>query len=211
MAQTFASEGQALPAATRFVVGASDFILNYWFLLLIGLAAIFVGFRYWRSTLSGALMLDRLKLRLPIVRFFARTNAIVQFCQTLGMLLESGVNLSESLDIVVNIVDNQVLAASLKEARDKIIKQGKIAPFLKETGIFPPMAIYLIKTGEESGELDTMLLTVAKNYETELSELTDSLTARLQPLMLILMAVVVGFIVMAVVQPMIGQLEFLGA
>ena len=108
-------------------------------------------------------------------------NAIVQFCYTLGMLLEGGVNLAESLDIVVNIIDNRVLADALREARDKIIKQGKIAQYLKQTGIFPPIAIYLISTGEQSGQLDTMLLTVAKNYEEDLGEYADGLAAKIGP------------------------------
>ena len=96
--------------------------------------------------------------------------------------LEGGVNLAEALDIVVNIIDNQILAHTLQEARDKIIKQGRIAQYLKQTGLFPPIAIYLINTGEQSGQLDTMLLTVAKNYEVELTEITDNLSAKLGPL-----------------------------
>jgi type II secretory pathway component PulF len=118
------------------------------------------------------------------------------------MLLEGGVNLSEALDIVCNIIDNKVLSEELKEARDNIIKQGKIAQFLKQTEIFPPIAIYLINTGEQSGELDTMLLTVAKNYEDDLSELTDSLTSKLEPIMMIAMALVVGFIVLSIAMPL---------
>ena len=134
-----------------------------------------------------------------------QTNAIVQFCYTLGMLLEGGVNLAESLDIVVNIIDNRVLAEELRAARDKIIKQGKIAQYLKQTGIFPPIAIYLISTGEQTGQLDTMLLTVAKNYEEDLGEYADSLSAKIGPILLILMAVVVGFIVISLMLPMIQR------
>ena len=84
-------------------------------------------------------------------------GAVVQFSRTLGMLLESGVNLSEALDIVVKIIDNRILKDALSKARDNIIKQGKIAEYLRQTGIFPPIAIYLLKTGEESGQLDFML------------------------------------------------------
>ena len=199
--------GENLPTPTRIVLAISDFITGHFIILTIGLFGFIVGFIYWKSTPSGALTMDKIKLKLPVVRYFTRMNAIVQFCQTLGMLLESGVNLSEALDIVVNIVDNKVLSDALKKARDKIIKQGKIAPFLKETGVFPPIAIYLIKTGEESGQLDTMLLTVAQNYEADLSELTDGLAAKIEPLMLIVMALVVGFIVVSVVLPIVQQTQ----
>jgi type II secretory pathway component PulF len=131
-------------------------------------------------------------------------NAVVQFSSTLGMLIESGVNLAESLDIVVKIIDNKVLADTLNSARDNIIKQGKIAEYLKQTNMFPPIAIYLIKTGEETGKLDMMLLTVAKNYEEELAELTDSMTSKIGPILLIVMALVVGFIVVAIAVPMMS-------
>jgi type II secretory pathway component PulF len=120
------------------------------------------------------------------------------------MLIESGVNLAESLDIVVKIIDNKVLADTLNSARDNIIKQGKIAEYLKQTNMFPPIAIYLIKTGEETGKLDMMLLTVAKNYEEELAELTDSMTSKIGPILLIVMALVVGFIVVAIAVPMMS-------
>jgi len=132
---------------------------------------------------------------------------VVQFSRTLGMLMESGVRLSESLDIVVNIIDNRILADTLSEARDKIIKQGKIAQYLKQTEMFPPIAIYLIKTGEESGQLGQMLLTVAKNYEEELAEKSDGLSAALTPITLLFMAVVVGFILLSIVTPMLEGID----
>jgi type II secretory pathway component PulF len=207
MAQTL---GENIPRPTRMILALSNFITNNIILLIVIVVGIIIGFIYWKSTPSGALTLDKIKLKLPIIRYFTRTSAIVQFCQTLGMLLQSGVNLSESLDIVVNIVDNRVLAESLKKARDKIIKQGKIAPFLKETEIFPQIAIYLIKTGEESGQLDAMLLTVAQNYEVELDELTENLASQIEPIMLILMAVIVGFVVLSVVLPIVQQTQQVG-
>jgi type II secretory pathway component PulF len=93
----------------------------------------------------------------------------------------------------------------LEQARENIIKQGKIAQFLKETKIFPPIALHLIKTGEESGKLDTMLLAVAENYETELDEYVNQLSSMLDPLMLVLMGIIVGFIVLSIAQPLMEQ------
>ena len=117
------------------------------------------------------------------------------------MLVEGGVNLAESLTIVVKIVDNKVLTDALEKARENIIRQGKIAQYLKETKIFPPVAIYLINTGEQSGQLDTMLLAVARYYEDDLKERADSLSAMLGPLMLIVMFVVVGFVIASIMLP----------
>ena len=202
MSENFASQGRTLPTLTNVVLAISAFFQHYWLLLLIGAIIAIALYGYWSATPSGKLRIDQIKLRLPMVKYFAKTNAVVQFSSTLGMLIESGVNLAEALDIVVNIIDNKVLAEALDAARDNIVKQGKIAQYLKQTNIFPPIAIYLIKTGEESGNLDSMLLTVARNYEEDLSELIDSMTAKLGPALLIIMALVVGAIVMAIAVPM---------
>lgn len=207
MAENFASQGQELPGPTKFLMTVSNAILSHYLLILIAVVCTVMGFLYWRSTPAGARKIDELKLRLPIIKYFTRTNAVVQFSQTLGMLTEGGVNLAESLDIVCSIVDNRILAETLNEARDKIIKQGKIAQYLKQTNIFPPMAIYLIKTGEESGELGVMLLTVANNYEEKLKELTDALAESLPTMILLVMAVVVGFIIMALALPILKMNE----
>ncbi len=201
LAETFASQGVELPWTTRFLLGLSGILTSYWYIILGLLIILILLFRYWKSTPNGARQWDQFKLKVPMVRYFTQMGAVVQFCRTLGMLVESGVNLAESLDIVVKVIDNRVLANALSKARDKIIKQGRIAEFLKETNIFPPMAIYLINTGEQTGQLDHMLLTVAKNYEDDLVEYSDTLSSLLEPIMLLVMGVVVGFVVMSVMQP----------
>ncbi len=203
IAQSFVKGGQELPAPTRIVLAMSDFLQHYFLFIFIFLVALYALFRYAKSTNKGARMLDQLRLKTPFVKYFARINAVVQFCQTLGLLVASGVNLSESLDIVCSIIDNRILADTLEEARDKIIKQGKIAQYLKQTNLFPPIAIYMISTGEESGQLDMMLTTVARNYEEDLGEIADKMTASIGPIMLVVMALVVGFIVAAVAMPIL--------
>jgi len=210
MTENFIAQGKELPGPTQFLVNISNFITGHYF-ILIGSLLIFVSlFMYWRSTPKGAYILDKIKLRLPLIKYLSKTNAVVQFSYTLGMLLEGGVHLSEALDIVVKIIDNRILADALNKARDKIVKEGKIAEYLEQTGIFPPIAIYLIKTGEQTGQLDSMLLVVAKNYEEELKELTNRLTALLGPIMLIVMAVIVGFIVLAVALPIMQMSQLAG-
>jgi type II secretory pathway component PulF len=202
MVEVVQAQGKQLPFATQLLKSISDFFVAAY--IPIGIALIIFGaiFFYWKRTPSGARTLDIIKLHIPLLNRLTRTNAVVQFCYTLGILLESGVNLAEALDIVVKIIDNSILAQTLQEARDKIIKQGKIAQYLKQTQIFPPIATYLIQTGEDSGQLDAMLLLVARNYEEEAAELTDTLTTLLQPITLVFVAGVVGFIVMATILPM---------
>ncbi|MDR3550554.1 MAG: type II secretion system F family protein [Candidatus Babeliales bacterium] len=201
MAENFKGKGE-LPLPTRMLMAISDFITGHYIILFVGIAGSVWAFKRWKNSPSGARKLDEIVLRLPYIKYFAKTSAVVQFSYTLGMLIEGGVNLAEALDIVVKIIDNRVLADALNEARDKIIKQGRIAQYLKQTNMFPPIAIHLINTGEQSGQLDTMLLTVAKSYEEDLAELADSLTAKLGPLLLIVMAVIVGFIVISIALPM---------
>lgn len=139
MAENFATQGKELPISTEILLGLSTIFTRYYLFVIIFLVLGYLAFRYWKSTPTGARTIDQIKLKLPIFGYFTRLNAIVQFCYTLGMLLEGGVNLAESLDIVVNIIDNRVLADALREARDKIIKQGKIAQYLKQTNLFPPL------------------------------------------------------------------------
>lgn len=202
--------GKELPWTTELLISASNLMLNHYMSILIALIIFIVAFEYFRSQPSGKRTLDRIKLKVPVVKYFAQTGAVVQFCNTLGMLLESGVTLSQALDIVCNIIDNSILVETLEQAKDKIIKQGKITPFLKETGLFPPMAIYLINTGEQSGNLDFMLLTVAQNYEADLIDLSDKLTSNLDSVMIIVMGLIVGFIMFAVMGPMMSMYEMTG-
>jgi len=192
-----------LPGVTKAMLGLSDFITTYYLPLLIMCAVMILSFVAWVSTPSGARTFDAIKLRMPIVGYFEQRGTVVQFSRTLGLLLDGGVTLSQALDIVVKIVDNRVLTSVLEEARDKIIKQGKVAEYLRKTEIFPPIAMHLISTGEESGQLDNMLLMVGNQYERELREYADSLTAKITPIMTIIIAILVGFIVLSVMMPML--------
>ncbi len=210
IAGTFAAQGAELPLPTRILMGMSNFIRGHYIILGGLITGIFLAFRAWKRSESGARTLDSIKLKLPLIKYFAKTGAVVQFSRTLGMLTEGGVNLAEALSIVVKIIDNKVLVAALNEARENIIKQGKISQYLSKTGIFPPVAIYLINTGEQSGHLDSMLLTVAEYYEDELTQLTDSLSSKLEPIMLVVMAVIVGFIVISIVMPLVNLNKLAG-
>jgi type IV pilus assembly protein PilC len=202
LVKTFSSMKGELPLATRIMVTMSNFMRNHYLILFLITGLIIGAFFLFKSSRQGKKILDRLKLKLPIIKYFTKMNAVIEFSRTLGMLLESGVNLSQALDIVCKITKNQILADELNQAKESIIKQGKIAQYLKRTGLFPPMAIYLINTGEQSGSLDKMLLTVADTYDRDLIELTGTLTTSIDPLMKVLLAVIVGFIVAAIALPM---------
>lgn len=203
----FVQMGKELPLPTRILIAASDFFVNNFILLGAGLIVAIIFFMYWKSTPSGKYKFDSILLRFPLTAYFSKTRAVVQFCKTLGMLLESGVNLSEALDIVCNIVDNSVLVKELSQARDKIIKEGKISKYLRETGIFPNIAIYMISTGEQSGKLGEMLSTVGNDYDKELTELTEGLTAKINPVMTVVMGVIIVFIMASIFLPIMNMAD----
>lgn len=210
LAQTFVQEGRQLPLPTRILLAISGIFTNYYIFISIVLVLGLSGFYFWKNTPRGAYLFDKFKLKIPIYGFFVRMGAVVQFSRTLGMLTEGGVTLAEALEIVCKIVSNKFLAESLMEARDNIIKEGRIAQYLKRTQVFPSIAIYLIKTGEESGELGPMLTTVAENYEEEMVEYADKLSSALEPIMMITMAVVIGFVVLSIMLPMMDQVNMSG-
>lgn len=205
LAKAFASQGGALPTPTLILMGISNFLQHHYVMLAVIIVATYLAFKRWKNSAKGAYQFDQLKLKMPILKYFVRTEAVVQFSRTLGMLLEGGVRLSEALQIVCEIVDNRVLADALEKAKDNIIKEGKLTQYLKQTNLFPPMAIYLISTGEESGELPQMLTSVAENYEADLADLTDSLSSKIDPFMKIFMALVVGFILISIMLPIVGM------
>jgi len=205
LTKIFMAQGKPLDWNTQLLISISYAARNYYIFLIVIFAALGLLVRYLLSTKAGALKIDQLKLKVPIVKDFSKLGTVVQFCRTLSMLLSAGVSLAPALDIVIKIVNNRILSEVLSQARDKIVKQGKIAHYLKETGFFPPIAIYLINTGEESGKLDEMLLTIADNYEKDLDETAKKLTATLDPVIKLFMALVVGFIVISIAKPMMDM------
>jgi len=206
----FTQFSKELPGPTEALITISDFVTGNIIYISIAIIFLVIGFLYWRSTPKGKLKIDETILKLPLISYFSKTKAVVQFSKTLGMLIESGVNLSEALDIVCKIVDNTVLTQRLTEAKENIIKEGKIAKYLKKTEMFPAIASYMISTGEESGKLAEMLLTVGEDYDTELIEITDRITGAIAPVMTIVMAVIILFIILAIFLPIMEMANISG-
>ncbi len=201
IANTLQDLGGRMPGITLFMMSMSNIMLSYWHLLLVSVGALSFGFFWWKNSESGSLQLDTLLLKLPMVSSFSRMQAVVQFSQVLGMLLDAGVNFAEALDIVSKVVNNKILSKTLLEARSNIIKEGKIAKHLEKTKIFPPIACYMIKVGEESGQLAPMLLRVGNDYQEELFRNTDGLVAAINPVMTILMAIMIVGIILSIFLP----------
>ena len=195
--------GQTMPAPTLLLISISQAFKDYW---IVGpLAVVTISFVYTRiyKTDRGQLAIDRSKLRIPIVGELLRKQAVARFTRTLATLLASGVPAVRSLEITQNVVGNRVLADATGHIRTRILEGTDIATPLKATGAFPSVVGYMVAVGEQSGELEQMLDRIADAFDEEIEVVTERVTTVLEPLMIIMLAVVVGFIVWAIVLPIL--------
>jgi general secretion pathway protein F len=199
----FEGVGQALPTPTVVLIAVSDAVRDYWWgLILLGVAA-FMAFRRWRRTERGALLYDRLSLRIPVVGRLIRMVAISRFTRTLSTLLSGGIPLLEALSITQRVVLNRVLADAITSASENIREGESVATPLAASGVFPPMVTHMIAVGEATGELEAMLVKVAEAYDREVETTVGSLTSILSPVMILVMGSVVLAIVMAILLPIV--------
>jgi len=197
------SRGGELPGPTALLKASSDFLGSYWYLLLAGLILVNMSVGAIRRTPRGRYRTDQILLGLPIFGDLFKKQAISRFAITLSTLLKTGVPVLDALRIVRDVVGNSVLARVLDDLHSAILRGADIATPLKRSGIFPPAVGYMIAVGEQSGELEHVLDRLAEAYETEVEVATERLTAVIEPVMILLMAVVVAFIVMSIILPML--------
>ena len=197
----FEQTKQVLPLPTLILIGISDVLKAYWWLLaFMGIALVF-ALHQVRKTPKGRSWIDHTILRLPLVGAISRKLAAARFARTLGSLLENGVSMLPSLSIVQNIVGNVHIAAAIEKANIEVGKGQGLGKSLDSDGLFPPIAIQMIQVGEQSGDLEDMLNKVADVFEKEVETSVMRLTALLEPVMVLVMAGVVLFIVLSVCLP----------
>jgi len=203
----FENLGQALPWYTALLIFVSDILAGYWWLILITTVGGLWGLKRWKSKPAGQLKWDTLMLKLPL---FGRLNLLVavsRFTRTLATLLASGVQLLAAMEIGKNVLENTWLENVVKEAIGSIREGESIAEPLKRSGAFPPMVTHMIAVGERSGQLEQMLENVSRAYEADVETRVAALTSLLEPLMILVMGGVVGFIAMAILMPMVQMNE----
>lgn len=199
--KVFADMGQTIPIYTKILIASTDFIREWWWALALITAGVIFWFRKYLKKESGREKFDRLLLRLPLFGKVVRMTAVSRFARTLSTLLSSGIPLLTSFDIVKNIVNNKVLAHSIEAARENISEGASIADPLKQSRVFPPMVIHMIAVGERSGDLEDMLNRVSEAYDREVETTITRLTALLGPVIILLMAGIVLFIVLSILLP----------
>jgi general secretion pathway protein F len=192
---------QVLPTPTRVLIALSAFFRNYWWMILIFVVLAAVGSRQFRKTQKGRRWSDSTLLKLPLFGNLARKLAVGRFSRTLGSLLENGVTLLVALDIVKNIVGNVQISETVAQAADEVGKGKSLWLSLSEGQAFPMLSIQMIQVGEQSGELEKMLYKVADVFENEVETTILRLTSYLEPVMILVMGCIVGFIVLSICLP----------
>jgi general secretion pathway protein F len=198
----FADMNQTLPLITIILITISNFLKSFWWLILILLGAGVVAFKYMTSsTEGGKRQWDNAKLKIPVWGQVNRKIAIARFSRTLATLLQSGVPLLSAMEIVRNVVNNIIIGEAINKA-SKDLEEGKgLSGPLTQSGIFPPLVIEMIAVGEQSGTLERMLNRIATAYETEAQSDIMVMTSLLEPVMILVMGLGVGFIVVSILLP----------
>jgi general secretion pathway protein F len=199
-----------LPWYTVMVIGSSDFLRGYWWLLILLGIAVGYGYRAVARTEGGRSTLDHFWLRFPVIGRVIRFLAIARFTRTLGSLLASSVNIVEALNIARHVSNNAVFEAAADTARESILEGSPLAVPLKACGQFPPMVTTMIEVGERSGDLEGMLIKVADTYEEQVETSVSRLTSLMEPILILVMVGIVGIIIMAVLMPMLQLTENVG-
>ncbi|MEZ6013621.1 MAG: type II secretion system F family protein [Planctomycetota bacterium] len=197
-------QNKALPPTTQVLVTVSDFVKQYWVLIFLAMAAVsFTVERIYKNSDKGRLFMDRTMLATPVLGDLLRRASVARFTRTLATLLQSGVAVIQALDITRAIVGNRVIADATGFIKERVIEGTDLATPLKKSGAFPPTVGYMVAVGEQSGELEQMLDRIAIAYDEEIEVAADRFTSLLEPLMIIFLAVIVGYIVFAIVQPIL--------
>jgi general secretion pathway protein F len=193
----FSELGQAIPLPTQLLISASAVLQAYWWLAALVLIAGIIVWRAWTSTVEGRLAWDRTVLRIPVVGGLSQKLEVARFTRTLGTMLRSGVPLVGALGVVGEMMSNQTVARGVERLTDGVKRGTGIAAPMRESGVFPPLTVHMVRVGEETGRLEEMLLKVADTLETELRTELRRVIGFLEPVVILTMGLVVAFIVMA--------------
>lgn len=197
------------PAMTQMLMDFSNFLTSRWYVMIAIVVLVVIAFRMFVRTRIGRRLYDRLKLKLPVFGALNHKIALARFSRTLSTLLSSGVPILQALETVAGTVANEIIAEAVMEARARIREGDRIGPPLEKSGMFPPMVVHMISIGEESGALDQMLSKVADFYESEVESTLQSLTSAIEPVLIVLLGGMVGFIVISLLLPLITAVQSL--
>jgi type IV pilus assembly protein PilC len=209
-AALFESLGAELPLPTRVVIALSNFIADYWWLIIMTIGALIFSIKKYHATYKGKRVLDGLLLRVPVLGMLLRKIAVARFCRTLATLTSSGVPILDGLSITARTAGNSIVEDAIMQTR-KSVEEGKtISEPLGDTDVFPPMVVQMIAVGEQTGALDTMLSKIADFYEEEVDTAVAGLMKLLEPVLIAFLGVAIGGIVIAMYMPMFSLISQVG-
>ena len=199
-----------MPLPTQIVLNASDFIASYWLWCLIGIGAIVVAWRAWIARPENQLRFDRFKLKLPLVGRLLRDVAVARFTRTLGTLTSAGLPILDALRITSGVLGNKALQAAIDEVQSKVTSGAALADPLERSGLFPPLLVQIVNLGERSGRLESMLLHAAGAFDRQVNNAIKLFSKALPPVLLIIMASLAGFVLTAILLPLLELQSIVG-
>ncbi len=199
---TLFDDPESLPGLTKFMIFLSNIMVKYWYVILGVMIALIVGTTYYLKTDSGKMVASKIALSMPGIKKLNQMSIVSQFTRTMATLISSGIPLIEALDISKDVVGNVVAKNALSLVNEQVSRGESLYYSIEETGIFPNMLCSMVKIGEETGDLDGILNKTADFYDEELDTVIQSTIALLEPIMILFLGVMVGFIVASVMLPM---------
>jgi len=203
----FEGSGTELPGLTQMLINMSNSLKTYWYIYTAVIIAIVFGISMYKKSEEGTKFFDSLKLRLPVVKGTSTMLATSRFTRTLSTLMSSGIPLIQAMEVVSRVVNNSIIEERLISGIENIRKGVSLSRTVKDVGIFPPMVDSMIRIGEESGSLDSMLYKTADFYDEEVETSMQKLTSMIEPLMIVVMGLLIGFIVIAMYLPMFDMMK----
>ncbi len=199
-----------LPSVTKAVVAMSDFVVSKWWLILIVVVAVVILFKLYAASPSGKFVLGKIKLKIPVFGKLQMKSECARLGRTLCTLLGAGVPMIDAIEITSRSMDNVHYKKAMADAREQVMRGVEFSRPLKTCGLFPPMVVHMVAIGEETGNIETMLENIANYYEEDVQVATEQVMALMEPAIIVVMAVVVGGLIMAILQPMLTLYETLG-
>ncbi len=201
--QIFQKQGTDLPNITEWLIASSDFIATYWPVIIGIVAGVFALWRLWISRPEGRKRWDRMKLRFPVYGGLHLKLVSARFARTLGTMLQSGLTMLPALEVVNSVLENRHIQTHMDDVKAGVRRGRDLAVPLRETNLFPPMMIHMIELGQRSGEIEEMLVRVADTYDDDVRLTIDAAVGLIEPVIIIVMGIFVGFLVLAILLPIL--------
>ena len=206
----FAELDTELPPITQAVVNMSDFVIAKWWLILLVVAAAIAFFKAYAASPSGKFVLGGIALKIPVFGKLQTKSECARLGRTLCTLLGAGVPMMDAIEITGRSMENVHYKKAMMDAKDQVMRGMELSRPLKTCGLFPPMVVHMVSIGEETGNIETMLENVANYYEDDVQVATEQVMALMEPMIIVVMAIVVGVLIMAIMQPMLTLYESIG-